>query len=250
MHKEIAEKLTPVIQIIEHQVKKKAKEQEGLRFNVSDNSGSHSQTVVAVASAYLTLIHETDGLLASESNVTSYVPLISLESTDIALSTSTQVKLDGNSRVQTTVSNLRVPFAVYYFNHALNFYEPFIEKTQVELCVESTKRPAIKERKEIEQSQTKVNFKKLCNVNVSLAFFDAVWRVQSAFKQLEQSRTESDKASSQSAASYFVKNNTGEKLMFKTKTMLQFQEIKAGEECSLDLQLMQSQSQHRKLQTT
>ena len=35
------------------------------------------------------------------------------------------------------MTRLRVPFSVYYFNHALNFFEPFIEETQLDLKYES-----------------------------------------------------------------------------------------------------------------
>lgn len=93
--------------------------------------------------------------------------MLSFESRDIQM-----VKLKHSDQSEDCLE-LQVPFEVYYFNQSLNFYEPFIEKTQLNLSL----------RKDA-KSQTnikKIEMKKLLNINFSVAFYDAIFCLKSTF---------------------------------------------------------------------
>lgn len=61
-----------------------------------------------------------------------FAPIISVESKNIKVKS--QKQSDGLvDRIE-----ISIPFESYYFNQNLNFFEPFVEKTQIDVAIEKT----------------------------------------------------------------------------------------------------------------
>lgn len=182
--------MQPILQIIEHQKKKnerqsdkKSSQSTGRVRNreeghTSNQVARHCRRQLDLDSLYVTVVNEigdSSMLLLSAPDQqplkmsSQFAPVLSFESHDIQM---TQLKQSDQSVDR---MELQVPFEVYYFNQNLNFYEPFIEKTQLSVFVGKDAK-----------SQTKVKkfeMKKLLNINFSVAFYDAVFCLKSAFNQ-------------------------------------------------------------------
>lgn len=98
---------------------------------------THSNTELNVNQFFFTIINEigdSSMLLMSASEQplkmsSQFSPVISFESKEIYLR---QLKYSDKSIDHLL---LEVPFEVFYFNQNLNFYEPFIEKTQLNMSI-------------------------------------------------------------------------------------------------------------------
>ena len=88
---------------------------------------------------------------------------------------------------------MTVPFSVHYFNHSLNFFEPLVESTVFELAVDDKQRFGDMNQSDSNNQTIKVDFKHLLNINMSVALYECLWRIQSAFK-LEKQNYETKKA--------------------------------------------------------
>jgi hypothetical protein len=67
-----------------------------------------------------------------------------------------------------------VPIEVYYFNQSLNFFEPIIEKTSLNVIFEKVAN---------QQSNLKLEIRDLLNLNFSVAFYDSLFNLMSNMKQ-------------------------------------------------------------------
>jgi hypothetical protein len=71
-------------------------------------------------------------------------------------------------------NKLMLPIECYYFNQSLNFFEPLLEKTQVDLTVEK--------QESKNQNSIRLEFKKLVNINFSVAFYDSMFNLNNNLK--------------------------------------------------------------------
>jgi len=66
---------------------------------------------------------------------------------------------------------------VFYFNTSLNFFEPFVEKTLMEVSISKTLNI---------QKVVKLEIKELLNINFSVALYDSLFNLSSTLKQEQQ----------------------------------------------------------------
>lgn len=99
-----------------------------------------------------------------------FAPIVSVESKNIKVIS--QKQSDG------LINRMKVsiPLESYYFNQNLNFFEPFIERTQIDVMTEKTIQGT---RSEV----TKVEIKDLLNLNFSVALYDSLFNFMSNLKQ-------------------------------------------------------------------
>ena len=66
---------------------------------------------------------------------------------------------------------------MFYFNTSLNFFEPFVEKTLMEVSISKTLNI---------QKVVKLEIKELLNINFSVALYDSLFNLSSTLKQEQQ----------------------------------------------------------------
>lgn len=231
----ILDRLQPVFKILDQQ-KKQSTKGHGNDTKAASNSQEkaiqkHSSTSLKINQFYVTLIKEVGNSVILEDTeaalANKYTPIFSFESKNILLRSQ---KL---SDVQSEKLKMIIPFELYYFNQSLCFFEPLIERTAIEIGLEKNHKPAL-------SKQLKIEVKKLFNVNLSVALFDSIFTFTSNFKNentiydqekqvFQQSIANSNQNTSRGGrtsvrakdqvhqlSSYFIKNETGEILMFKT----------------------------------
>ena len=71
-----------------------------------------------------------------------------------------------------------MPFKIFYFNSNLTIFEPFIEKTEMQVYIDKNKKK--------QTNLSKIEFKELINVNFSVSLYDSVFYLMSNFN-IEQS---------------------------------------------------------------
>ena len=121
---------------------------------------------------------------------------------------------------------------LYYFNTKLNFYEPLIEYTNVELIFEHEK---LRNDKKI-----KVENIGTMNINFSVALYDSIFTLMHTLSDEKdkfigaksgENNTEAFEKRSGSGninfnpSSFYIKNQTGELLLFKTGRQPAFTEL-------------------------
>ena len=75
---------------------------------------------------------------------------------------------------QADKNKISLPLECYYFNQNLNFFEPFLEKTQVDLTIEKNDSK--------NQTGIKLELKELTNINFSVAFYDSLFNLMNNVK--------------------------------------------------------------------
>jgi len=103
--------------------------------------------------------------------MSQFAPLFTIESKNVTLKSLKQA--DG------LVDKMKVsiPFECFYFNTSLNFFEPFIEKTGIDISVDKTMNLT---------NILKVDIKELLNINFSIAFYDSLFNFMSCLKLEKQ----------------------------------------------------------------
>ena len=138
-------------------------------------------------------------------------------------------------------------FELYYFNIKRNFYEPLVESTNLKFQYEHSKATA-----------KKINIKipDILNVNFPVALFDTIVQTSNTLEEeldhYKKAKDDIDKndTSKQEAAHnpqydiafnpslYFIKNSTGETLMFKTSADVKYSELMPEESSELLFEVM------------
>ncbi len=157
-------------------------------------------------------------------------------------------------------TDIAFPLEIYYFNQKLSFFEPVIERVPIKCYFESGG--------VTEKQIQKLTIEDVLNLNFSVALYENLFLLLDNFKsefteynrQIELSKKETEfgsnvKQSSQersataeehlknvsnfvifSPSSYFIKNKTGELLMFMAGKKPAFTELQPNEMLPLDFQ--------------
>ena len=213
-----------------------------------------------INSIYVALIKENQGQLSGRnmayiSNDASSMPMLSLEVKWFELNQKTQI----TGAQSTTVT---FPLELYYFNHKLNFFEPVIEKVLVKTQTDADV---------VGNTEKHLSVDDVLNLNFSVALYENIFILlenlnfeQEAYKKIieqterenlleslkdistEKQRLEVQQqlrsadslrdTAMQSNSINFIKNKTGELLLFKAGRQPAFTEMQANEIRPLDFQ--------------
>eukprot|EP00347_Sterkiella_histriomuscorum_P015009 403358661 len=247
----IMEELAPINQVFKHyqqnQVKITKKKQKEMQQNFSREQNQLSNFSIVFKQFYFVLIKESGDTSIKQDQLC--LPMFSIEMRNTSVDIQNQ--LDNNRLITGTL-----PLEVYYFNKKLNFYEPLIEKTKVEFIIQEAKNKS-------ENIEIKIN--KIINFNFSVALYETIFNVQSTLNEenslyealklqkIEQKDNYSKQRKEMKLASsqYYIKNSTGEILMFKTTNQPIFQELQPEELNELDFDaVVDNISQSNKLEET
>lgn len=186
---------------------------------------------------YLTLLRESNEHFYLSEQLCQ--PLFSLEINRSFLG------VTKNSDVNLISIDFGMLLELYYFNLKRNFYEPLIESTNVTVFYENSTST---------QKKIHINIPDILNINFPVALYDTVFSCMNTLgEELDiynrakgVSKNEIQKSMSASnrydidfnPSLYFIKNSTGETLMFKTSGEVKYSELMPEESSELLFEVM------------